>query len=206
MTTRAPSKMRIALFGGSFDPPHFGHVMTITAALNSGECDQVWLVPSGVHRDKQTHATPEDRKAMIAIMLATMFGSRVPIQMLPLQIEEKERISTSFDLVAALKGRHPDYSFQLVIGSDLVKDVPQWHRAQELQRIVSFLVMPRPGYDVAGKLPAGMKLLSSPGLALTNISSSMVREMIRSGKSLEGIIPPAVISHIIRHNLYGHQH
>ena len=193
---------RIALFGGSFDPPHFGHVMTVTAVLNSQLVDEVWLIPSGLQRDKTTRTSAEHRKAMISIMLATMFGSKVPVYLEGAQIDQDTKDSTTIDLVHHMKRQYAQHSFWIVIGSDLVPEVPNWHRAKELLKLTNFLVMPRPGYEPTDKLPARMRMLENPALALTNISSSMVRKLISRGESLEGIVPPAVIAHILRYGLY----
>jgi len=193
---------KIAIYGGSFDPPHYGHVMTIAAVLNSGLVDQVWLVPTGIHSDKDSVASSEERKAMVSIMLATMFGSREKVFLTDLQANDLSRISTTIDLLEMLQKEHPKHRFYPVIGSDLVPDLSKWHRAKELLQSTKFLVMPRPGFELKGRQPSYIKSITSASLALTNISSSMVRSMIKKRKSIEGIVPPAVISHLIRNKLY----
>lgn len=193
---------RIALYGGSFDPPHFGHVLTSSAVMNSGLVDELWLVPSGLHRDKSTHASVEDRKAMMAIMLSTMFGSKVRITICNSQIDDSERVSTTIELLEELNNQYPRHKFDIVIGADLVSQISKWHRAQDLKRKTRFLVMPRPGFELPKRNPPHYRVLKGETLALTNVSSSAVREMIRANESLEGVVPPAVINHIIRNRLY----
>ena len=114
---------RIALYGGSFDPPHLGHVITITALLNSGLVDEIWLVPTGLRRDKIHHASVDDRKAMIAIMLSTMFGSRVRAYLDTSQINRSWQLSTTAELIAEMERQYPNHVFLFVIGSDLMGDI-----------------------------------------------------------------------------------
>ncbi len=192
----------IALYGGSFDPPHLGHVITIAAVLNAKAVDEIWLVPTGRHRDKEHRASTDDRKAMIAIMLATMFGSKVPVRLDTSQLDNPLRVSKTAELLTYMRDRHPNFKFSFVIGSDLLPDIPRWHAAKELMKEKLFLVVPRLGHEYFGKLPKYATAVTVRDLALTNVSSSLVRKMIAQGHSLEGTVPPAVISHILRNRLY----
>ena len=194
---------RIALYGGSFDPPHLGHVITITAVLNSGQVDEVWLVPTGLHPDKASHASPESRKQMVAVMLATMFGSKVPVFLNTTQINRPWQPSTTADLVQEIERRYPEHEFRFVIGSDLVTEIPKWHQAETLMlRERFFLVVPRLGDPLPEVLPSYTAPIPMENVGVTNISSSLVRARIVQGMSLEGMVPPAVISHILRNRLY----
>ncbi len=194
---------KIALYGGSFDPPHLGHVMTIAAVLNSGMVDEVWLVPTGKHRDKNHQASPDHRKEMISIVLATMFGSKVPVYLKTLQIDKPWITSTTLDLLERMNVEHPDHEFNFVVGSDLVKDIPSWANAEKLTKQTKFLVVQRLQQEISDdELPEYAFKVPTKGIALTNISSSLVRGMIQNKQSLEGVVPPAVISHIIRNDLY----
>jgi ADP-ribose pyrophosphatase len=193
---------RVALYGGSFDPPHLGHVITITAVLNSGLVDEIRLVPAGKHRDKGHYASPDDRKAMVSIMLSTMFGSRVPVYLEACEVNMPWVVSSSADLLRRMRGLYPADKFYLVIGSDLIRDIPGWKDGNFLMEKDNFLAVKRLGDDIERPVPPYLKLVDTERGALTNISSSLVREMIRKGESLEGIVPPAVIGHIIRNGLY----
>ena len=194
---------KIALYGGSFDPPHLGHVITITAILNSKLVDEVWLVPTGLHRDKAHRASADDRKAMISVMMATMFGSKVPIYLNYSQINRSWKVSTTFDLLEEMQKTYPKTKFYFVIGTDLVKDIPTWNEYGKLKQIKGlFLAVQRLGAETISNVPPYIKIVETKNLALTNVSSSLVRTMISHHQSLEGVVPPAVISHIIRNGLY----
>ena len=192
----------IALYGGSFDPPHLGHVITIAAVLNSKLADEIWLVPTGLRRDKDHQASPDHRKTMISIMLATMFGSKMPVFLNTTQINQSWQISTTADLVEEMQKLYPDHRFSFIIGSDLVADIPRWHKAEKLMKKGFFLMVQRLGTQFEGKLPDYVLPVPLNDVALTNISSSIVRKMIANGQRLEGIVPPAVMSHMLRNGLY----
>ncbi len=193
---------KIALYGGSFDPPHLGHVITITAILNSSLVDEIWLVPTGLHRDKDHHASVDDRKAMISVMLATMFGSKVPVYLNNTQIDRYWEVSTTINLLEEMRKKNPKNQFYFVIGTDLIKEIPKWNEFKKLKAKGLFLAVQRLGAEVVLNTPSYVKIVKTKNLALTNISSSLVRTMIMNGQSLEGIVPPSVISHIIRNGLY----
>lgn len=194
---------RIALYGGSFDPPHVGHVITINTVLNAGLVDEVWLVPTGKHRDKVHQASVDDRKSMLSIMISTVFGSRVPIFTDYTQIDKSWVTSTTAGLLKEMRAKHPDFQFSFIIGTDLIADIQRWENAEKLTKEKGlFLAVERLGVPPPKKMPSYVNLVKTKNLATTNISSSLVRSMVEQGESLEGMVPPAVISFIIRNGLY----
>ncbi len=197
------TKKKIALYGGSFDPPHMGHVAAITAVLNAKIVDEIWLVPTGCHRDKNHLATPDDRKEMVSIMLASTFGSKVPVYLKTEEIDRFWKTSSTFVTLKRFKKQYPLFNFCFIIGSDLVKDIKKWDDAKSLMAQASFIVVPR--LVEANKRIAKTRQftwLNVKDGVLTNISSTIIRKGILAGRSLEGIVPPAVINHILRNKLY----
>lgn len=194
---------KIALYGGSFDPPHLGHVMAIRTVLNAKVVDEVWVVPSGLNRDKVYHAPADDRKAMIAILLATMFGEKAPVYLNYSQMNCPWKVSATYELLLEMRKQYPKYAFQFVIGSDLVPDIPRWIRAKDLMKQKKlFLAVHRLGDPLPKKSPTYVQYIREREIALTNISSSLVRQMIQRGDSIDGVVPPLVMSHIVRNGLY----
>lgn len=193
---------RIALFGGSFDPPHLGHTAAINAILNSGLVDEVWLVPAGRNAAKPLYASAEQRKIMVTGMLNSVFANEPRISIKGYQLNTPE-VATTVDLFERLEEKHPDKEFFFVIGSDLVGDIPGWQRADELMRR-SFLVVPRLGHNLPGdNLPAYATLLPPENMVMTDISSSRVRELKRRGMSIAGVVPQSVADFIDNCGLYG---
>lgn len=115
-----------ALFGGTFDPPHLGHGMTITYALGLAEVDEVWVLPVADHPFGKRPAPFEARVAMCRLAFG-LFGERV-------QVREDERDSSgrTWDLLQLLRARHPERRFRLVLGSDQRASLDRWYRAEEL--------------------------------------------------------------------------
>ncbi len=195
--------MRIALFGGAFDPPHLGHVATITTLLNSGRVDQVWIVPVGDNRtDKTPHASAPARQKMVELMRVEHFGSDARVQISTLQLEDKLPGSYTIDLIDYLRKETPAHEFFFVIGADNLRQISKWKEAERLMREVQFLVMFRPGESVVAPAGLQVRVINESEAAQVNISSSNVRDMVRKGSTLGGAVPAQVIEFIDKNKLY----
>ena len=166
--------MRIALFGGSFDPPHLGHVLAATYAHVVGEVDEVWVLPTANH----PWGKPLSPWAQRWALCQAAFG------LLPfVRLRDDEQGNArgyTIDLVETLRARDPAARWALVGGSDMRADLPRWHRGEELARLVEVIVVPRRGFDDAH--PA----------ALPAISSTAIRELAAQGAAIDQWVPPAV--------------
>ncbi len=197
---------RIALYGGSFDPPHVGHVLSITAVMNSNRVDEIWIVPAGLRNDKEQHSRPEDRKTMVTIMLRTVFGQNESIQMIDSQIDDGSTPSTTHGLLKEMRKQYCDHEFIFVIGADLIGDIPNWVNADQLMNRETFLMVPRPGIGEPKPLPPYIQRVNIGNVVSTNCSSSMVRDMILNEQNIMGIVPSAVIAYITENGLYHSAH
>ena len=184
----APSAMRVALFGGSFNPPHVAHQLAALYVLETAPVDSLWFVPAFEHAFGKPLVAFEDRLAMCELAAAAL-GPRV-------QVSDVERAiggrSLTLRTVRRLTELHPEHAFSLVIGSDLQGDVPTWYGADELQRTISFIVVGR-----AGAAPA-----ESGAIAMPEVSSTAVRAALAAGKAVDGLVPRAVLDYILRKGLY----
>ncbi len=197
---------RIALYGGSFDPPHFGHVLTITAILNAERVDEIWLVPTGVRHDKNQHSSVEDRQSMVRIMLATVFGPNHSIKLVTTQLDNRQEESTTYKLLQDMKLKYPCNEFFFVIGADLANDIPNWVDSNKLIKSEKFLMIPRLGVDHKDRLPDYIETIPGNSIVSTNISSSLARDLIKQGRNLQGIIPSSVGHYIAKNGLYHTRH
>jgi len=168
--------MHIALFGGSFNPPHLGHVLCAVYALQMGEADQVWVLPVAKHPYGKDLLPWEQRWQLCHAAFAG-----IPA----VHLRDDERRSTGYtvDLVEGLHVSHPLWRFSLIGGTDTVADLPRWHRGTDLARQVGVIAVPRRGYD---DHPA----------ALPAISSSQVRELIAAGGDWQSLVPRRVAAAI----------
>lgn len=179
--------MRVALFGGSFNPPHVAHQISALYVLETAPVDQLWFMPCFKHPfDKELEGF--DHRMEMCRLAAIPLAARTRV----IDIE-KQLGGESYTLrtVRALKEEYPEYKFSLVLGSDLLVEVGKWHGWDELRATVPFIVVGR-----------GKPIPECP-LALSDISSTQVRQMLRSGESVSGLVPREVIMYIKKHKLYG---
>ncbi|MBI5153815.1 nicotinate-nicotinamide nucleotide adenylyltransferase [Candidatus Poribacteria bacterium] len=181
--------MRLAIFGGTFDPPHMAHVMAVAWALHSGEVDRVLVVPAARHAfGKQPAAPFADRIEMCRLAVSVFAPGLVEV----LDIEgRREGTSYMVDTVRELQLERAGDSFRLLVGSDIVPDLPKWRESGTVLRLAPPLVVPRQGEGAA-----------MPG-ALPMLSSTFVREALARGEDIAGLAPYGVLKYVAVHVLYG---
>lgn len=180
--------MNIALFGGSFNPPHNGHLMIAQQMLDFSDSDEVWFLPNYGQAPPKPVASVEDRLAMTKLLVLPR--TRVST----IEIDNKLSGET-IDILPFLPKEH---RFSFVIGSDLLQSFSTWRDWQKLLAAMPFWVYPRHGFPLA-PLHAGMRALSGEEI---NISSTDVRERVARGLSIDQCVPVAVAEYIQKHGLY----
>jgi len=221
MPTEANS---IAIYGGTFDPFHNGHLRMAIEAQEMLEIETIFLVPSArpPHKPQQPVTPAKHRLAMLQAAVAGIEG----LEVLDLELRRKGP-SYSFHTVMEMKEAHPDSNILFLIGTDAFSEIISWHRYEELLEACDFLLLPRyrgpqeisfpPGVrlepeknhcyslnNMAGcsyRLPGGHRVLC-PSLPVLDISSSSIRKKVRSGKSVQGLLAPEVERYITEHELY----
>lgn len=179
---------RVAVYGGSFDPPHLGHVLSVAWTLSATDIDEVWVVPTWKHAfDKEHGASFEER----TIMCKLAFG---PFRRVEVSDVERRLGGTSRTLktLESLEAEHPQTIFRLLIGADVLTATDRWHRWDEVVEIAPPLVIGRQGYPVPEGCP----------ISIPNISSTDIRHALRHAGDVFGVVPRAVIEHIRAHQLY----
>jgi nicotinate-nucleotide adenylyltransferase len=175
--------MRIALFGGSFDPPHLGHVLAATYARVVGRADEVWILPVARHAFGKPISPWEQRWRLCQAAFGDLPFARLRDD------ERRNADGYTIDLVEKLGREHPEHRWLLVGGSDMVQEMPTWHRGAELRPLVEVIAIPRRGFD---DHPA----------ALPAISSSQVRERLVQGGEAGNLLPPKVAELIAANSWY----
>jgi len=188
--------MRLAIFGGTFDPIHNAHLGLARAALSHFRLDRVLFVPAAhpPHKGGVTAASFDDRVRMAELAVAD--EPRFAVS----RLEEDTRRSYSIDTIEKVRATlaHADELFFL-IGADAFAEVQTWHRWPDVARQVVFLVISRPGHACAIPKEVTAERLDSPQL---DISSSAIRERLERGE-LTAEVPPRVLDYIAQHGLYG---
>ncbi len=192
--------LRIGILGGTFDPPHAGHLAAARAVLAQLDLDRLLLVVANDPWQKSGRrriAPAEDRLALTEALAAEVPGaeaSRIEI--------DRGGPSYSVETVEEVRSGTPgDPEVFLVIGADLVPELGTWHRVDDLRRLVTLAVVSRPTLTGRPAVPAGWRVAWVDGPAEA-VSSSEVRERLAAHEPLEGLVPDGVIRCIRRRGLY----
>ncbi|MDG1891242.1 MAG: nicotinate (nicotinamide) nucleotide adenylyltransferase [Verrucomicrobiota bacterium] len=191
------SPSRIGLFGGTFDPVHAGHLRVAQAALEEACLDRLFFIPAARSPFKvsEVPSAGRDRLRWIRLALAGRNACEVDDSEL-----RRGGVSYAVDTMRAYRKRYPEVSLLYLIGADHIKTLPEWRDAIELARDVEFLAVPRPGEShVAFPEPFRGSYLS--GLPC-QVSSSIIRQRVRCGKSISGLVPAFVEEDIVNRNIY----
>ena len=186
--------MDVALFGGSFDPPHVGHVLAVAYVLSTGGFDRALVVPVLAHAFGKRLAPYEHRVAMTRIAMDELRAAEVST------VEESLGApSRTLRTVQHLNRVHPTWKLRLVIGADVHRDRHEWLGYTELERMAPPLVLGRVGVENA----------EAPEPILPAVSSTAVRELLAktagprcANAELARLVPHGVLTYIDEHGLY----
>jgi nicotinate-nucleotide adenylyltransferase len=189
---------RIGVFGGTFDPPHVGHLVTAVNVRHELRLDVVLLVVANDPWQKtgaRRVSPAEDRLAMVTAAVGEVEGLE------PSDVEVR-RGGTSYtaDTLAELQERHPAAELHLVLGSDAAAGLLTWERHEDVRRRASVAVVTRPGAEQATP-PPGWRWATVEAPRL-DVSSTDLRARVADGRPLDYLLPPAVIDTIRRRHLY----
>lgn len=185
---------KVGILGGTFNPPHLGHLIMASEAYHSADLDEVRFMPNFIapHKDV-AGASAEQRLEMTRLAISGHPHFR---------IEEFEinsgGVSYSFDTLTKLTEKEPDAEFYFIIGGDMVEGLPSWYRIDDLVKLVHFIGVKRPGYNT--ETPYPVMMIDSPELLL---SSTMLRERAADGRPLAFLVPDKVEALIREEGLYG---
>lgn len=197
--------MNVALFGGSFDPVHSGHVELLRAFVQRLSLDKVVVMPTFVppHKIRTAMAPPEERLAMCRLAVEEVPQAEV-------SDFEIRRGGASFtvDTLSWLKERYPDASLFLLMGADMFLTLGTWYRFDRIAALATLCTVPRDNADEA-VLSAYAETLAKQGgrcevvnVPIREISSTLLRERLRCGQPTAGDIPPKVEQYIREKGLY----
>lgn len=184
--------MRLALFGGTFDPIHCAHLTVAREAMDKFELDQVWFLPAAnpPHKTDQDGAGYEDRCRMVE--LAIHGHPRWVLS----RLEGGPGTSYSIDTIEKVRASGEEPFF--IIGADAFSEITTWHRWQDLLRLTEFIVVTRPGHHY--DQPPGARVHRLDTVALP-VSSSEIRRRLAAGE-IPPELPPEVARYITEQHLY----
>ncbi len=197
---------KIAIMGGTFDPIHYGHLVTAEAVMHEYQIDQVLFIPSGQppHKTNSQVTSAEHRYLMTLLATETnprFFSSRIEI--------DREGYTYTIDTIRELKVMYPESEIYFITGADAFSNILSWKNPEMLLSSCHFVAATRPGYSrqkAAPKIEAVMEqhadtlhYLEVPALS---ISSSEIRNRVREGRPIKYLLPETVENYIYKHGLY----
>ncbi|RXJ00001.1 nicotinate-nucleotide adenylyltransferase [Anaerobacillus alkaliphilus] len=188
---------KIGILGGTFDPPHYGHLLIAEEARIACSLDEVWFMPTRIppHKVGSNLCSDADRIEMVkqAITGNSYFK---------LCLIEFERVGPSYtvDTMIELKKCNEDTSFFFIIGGDMINYLPHWKDIDKLLTLVTFVGIQRPGHPISSSYSEKVVMIEVPQL---EISSSEIRERLQHRKSVRYLLPETVHDYIKERNIYG---
>ena len=179
---------RIGLLGGSFNPPHLGHLLMAVAVYATEEIDHLWVLPTADHAFGKKLAPFEDRVRMCHLAFRHLAGGAAV-----LDLESRlPKPSYTVDTLRALHAIRPGIKPVWIAGSDIIPDLPKWKEPDEVQRLCRMVIVPRRGYDGGARLQIDLPLLSSTD----------VRDRLALKADVSGMIDRDVLAFIEKRALY----
>lgn len=201
MKPSSPLK-RIGLFGGTFDPIHFGHLRAAWEILQKAQLDEIRFIPSYLppHR-APTLAATNDRVEMINLAIKD-----IPEFILDTHEVDRKGPSYMFDTVSALQQELNQHELYLILGMDAYAKIATWHRAAELLSLIQLIVMHRPNHPLPDESMANSLIkkgkITVIDVTALDISATMIRRQMREHQLPHFLAPKAVLKYMVEHKLY----
>ena len=202
--------MNIGVYGGTFDPPHWGHITAARAAMEQLGLDKLVLIPDRVPPHKalpEGSASPEQRLEMAALATAEL-GRRAEVSDWELR---RDGPSYTSDTLAALRREHPEDTLWLLMGSDMFLSLQTWHAPEEIMALARIAPFSREAEDESAAFAAqkarlereyGAQICIVQNPEVRELSSTEVRAALAAGQGSD-LLPPAVYGYVLREHLYG---
>jgi nicotinate-nucleotide adenylyltransferase len=191
----------IGVLGGTFDPPHVGHLRAAQAALNGTEAEQIWWLPaaSAPHKAHSAQASDLQRLQMVELLIA----DEPAMSVCDLELT-RGGISYTVDTAQQLFERYPDKRFAWVIGADMVQFLPNWVEIERLSMMITFIGLARPGFELNVRALPGFlqERIQVVPMDESEVSSTDIRAALRAGRSSDAWLPTVVRRYIEENGLY----
>ena len=198
--------MKLGILGGTFDPPHFGHLTMAEAALSQLQLDQVLFAPVGVQPLKQDRpaTAPEHRARMVELAIAD--NPRFALSRADL---DRPGPHYTVDLLAIIQRQHPNATLWFIMGEDSLSDLLRWREPARVIQLARLAVLRRPGYEpdwptLDRALPDLRTHIDWIEHTEIEISASDIRQRVQHDLPIDALVPSKVIEFIRAQHLYRH--
>jgi len=183
--------MNIGLYFGSFNPIHIGHLIIANHILNEQNLSRIWFIVSPLNPFKHSDSLMNEYERFHLVQKAIEHDPRLKA----LDIEfSLPKPSYTVHTLAYLSEKYPEHSFSIIMGSDGFQNLDKWKNAEVIVENYPIIIYKRPGFDITNTLNAKITTLNAP---LLEISSTHIRDLIKSGKSIKYLVPGSVEEEIL---------
>lgn len=200
--------MRVGVFGGTFDPIHYGHLLLAETCREQCDLDQVWLLPANVPPHKQQHRLTPVQHRLAMLQLAVAGHEAFVVSELEIQ---RGGVSYTVDTLSAILQQEPAAELYLLMGADSLNELPTWHRAARICELAVPIVVrrrgePEPDFGVLSDLVSDARLgeirQQEVQMPLFEYSSTEIRQLATAGRSIRYRTTRAVEQYIKSNGLY----
>lgn len=197
---------KIGIMGGTFDPPHIGHLAMAKYVKKAMALDEIWFLPTGgiTYKESAGLSSPKDRLQMVRRLVAEEPGFRVE----PLEAESGKN-SYTFETLEALREKFPEDEFVFIVGADSLDYMDRWREPARIFQNCIVAAVNRMGFSsrqceekkkmLEEKYHGEIHLISMPAV---DISSTRIRQMVRDGEDVQEFVSPEVLAYIKKQRLY----
>jgi nicotinate-nucleotide adenylyltransferase len=190
--------VRLGVLGGTFDPPHLGHLLAASDAFEALSLDKLLFVPAKVppYKSRSVQASPEQRLGMLELTIGSdkrFEASRIEL--------DRDGLSFTVDTLAALSAETPGASLFMLIGEDLATQIAGWRDAARIAELATIVVLERETTVGASALESSLPMTRLATRRI-ELSSTEIRDRVRSGRSIHGFVTDAVAAFIDAAGLY----
>jgi nicotinate-nucleotide adenylyltransferase len=192
--------MKIGILGGTFDPPHLGHLIVAEYVRERLGLERVIFVPAVIppHKQQRPDITPaEGRMEMVRRAIA----GNPSFDLSDIEVR-RGGISFTVDTLKELRMRHPSDELYLLLGMDNVRDFSTWKDPDMIKRMARVVIMTRPGYQIGPEVRKDVKAMTLCEVPDIGISSREIRRLVAHGESVRYMVPTSVLEYMTEHRLY----
>lgn len=188
--------MKIALYFGSFNPVHNGHLIIANHVLEHSDVEQVWFIVSPQNPFKQTNNLLNEYHRLHLVNRAIEGEKNLKASNIEFTLPKP---SYTINTLAYLQEKYPEHQFVILMGSDGFQNIHKWKNADIILKNYPLYIYKRPGFEITDTHDAKLKILDAP---LLQISATHIRELIKNGKSIRYLVPDVVMEEIIKGGYY----